>query len=48
MKKSHQIPPYVSFLCLQDTAIHFPFGDNSNVFGTEKDQAFYNKDGGRT
>jgi hypothetical protein len=38
----------VLFLCLQDTAIHFPFGDNSNVFGTEKDQAVFSNGGGRT
>jgi len=30
-EKTHRFPPEVSFLSLQDTTIHFPFGDSSNL-----------------
>jgi len=46
-EKAHRFPPDVSFLSWQDTAIHFPFEDSSNLFGTETDPAvFRHGDGG--
>ncbi|MDP6595329.1 MAG: hypothetical protein QGI86_05465 [Candidatus Poribacteria bacterium] len=41
MKKAHRFSPEVSFLSWQDTAIHLPFEDNLNLFGTETDPAVF-------
>jgi len=45
-EKKHTDFRPISFLSWQDTAIHFPFRDNSNLFAAETDPAVFRNGAG--